>query len=446
MRPGIFLLLLLVACRAKPEAAPAPAPPPSASPGVPEVDAGAPACRPLAVVPFATCGTTVVKSPPPDIEDPAGSLASFWARLAELERGTARKRVRIGMYGDSNLTSDFLSGHLRRVLQARYGDAGHGWISLSRPWGSYRHEDVVTAGFWPMFKLYAPTTHVARDRQYGFANMAAESSEIGAAAWASTAKEKAAVGKAVAHFELHYLKQPRGGTMTVKVDRKDVRTVSTRADAFELGIEELDVEDGPHELRAEVRGDGPVRLFGTSLDRSPAPDRPGIQLDSLGAGALNFQCADLVAKDTRKAGLEKRDYDLVVLWLGMNVMFVPPNRAFAKELLDDLRAALPHTPILMLSPPDTVTGSETHSSKRIVAVIDQLRELAQAEKVAFWDFRQAMGGDGASIAFTRRGLTGEDHIHFGVEGSKLMGDRLLCSASRAFAAWAADHACDQSAP
>ena len=446
MRLRIFLLLLVAACRPRKEEAPAPPPKPPAPVSVAELDAGAPACRPLEVAPFATCGTTVVKAPPPDIEDPTGSLASFWARLAELERGTAKRRVRIGMYGDSNLTSDYLSGHLRRVLQGRYGDAGHGWISLSRPWGSYRHEDVVAAGFWPMFKLYAPTTHVARDRQYGFANMAAESNQLGAAAWAATAKEKAAVGKAVSHFELHYLRQPHGGSMTVKVDRKDPKIISTDAPKLELGIEELDVEDGPHELRAEVRGDGPVRLLGTSLDRVPAPDRPGIQLDSLGAGALNFQCADLVAKDTRKAGLEKRAYDLVVLWLGMNVMFVPPNRAYAKEFLDDLRAALPHTPILMLSPPDTVNRGETHSSKRIVAVIDQLREIAREEKLAFWDFREAMGGDGASIAFSRRGLTGEDHIHFGAEGSKLMGDRLLCSASRAFATWATAHSCDHSAP
>lgn len=381
-----------------------------------------------------------MKNAPPDIEDPTGVLAPFWNRLAELERGTAKKRVRIGMYGDSNLTSDFISGHLRRMLQTRYGDAGHGWISLSRPWGSYRHEDVTAAGFWPMFKLFAPTTHVAHDREYGFANMAAQSSEVGAAAWAGTAKsDKAVVGKNVSHFELHYLKQPHGGTMEVLVDRKKVKSVATKADAFELGIEEVDVEDGPHELRAAVKGDGPVRLFGTSLDRVPAPDRPGIQLDSLGAGALNFQCATRVAEDTRRPGLRKRDYDLIVIWLGMNVMFVPPNREFAKQFIADLRSALPDTPILMLSPGDTALDGQTRSNPRIVAVIDQLRGVATETQVAFWDFREAMGGDGSVVGFTKRGLTGEDHIHFGPEGSTLMADRLLCSTTRAFAGYLREH-------
>jgi lysophospholipase L1-like esterase len=412
----------------------------AAAPAAPTAPADAkeapkPTCAALdvsKVTPFAECTTRVVKTPVPDIVDPKATLASFYDRLAELERGTATRPVRIAIYGDSNLTSDFLPGHLRRVFQERYGDAGHGWVSLSRPWGSYRHEDVVMAGFWPMFKLYAPTTHVTGDKQYGFANMAAESSEVGAAAWAATTKDaKAKVGQNVSRFELHYLKQPRGGSFTMQIDRTDLKTIDTKAPAFEAGIETIDVEDGPHELRGVVKGTGPVRFFGVSLDRKPPPvdgkPRPGFQVDSLGAGALNYERCTWVAKETRKAQLEQRAYDLVVIWLGMNVMFVPPNKGFATEFIGDLRAALPNTPILVLGPGDTAREGETKSDPRIVAVDKQMREVADETGVAFWPFREAMGGDGAIIGFTKRGLTGEDHIHFGPEGSKLMGDRLLCA-------------------
>jgi lysophospholipase L1-like esterase len=404
-----------------------------------------PACsalEPAKIAALATCGTNVVKTPVPEIEDPTRSLAPFFDRLAELERGTATRPVRIAIYGDSNLTSDFLPGHLRRLLQARYGDAGHGWVSLSKPWGSYRHEDVTHAGFWPMFKLYAPTTHLVPDRQYGFANMAAQSSEIGAAAWAGTTKNaKSKVGQSVSRFELHYLKQPRGGSFTVQIDKKDVRSVETRASAFEAGIETFDVDDGAHELRCVVRGDGPVRLFGTSLDRSPAAggSKAGIQIDSLGAGALNYQRLTWVANDTRRVQLARRAYDAIFIWLGMNVMFVPPNREWTKEVITELRTALPSVPILLLGPSDTVREGEKKSDPRIVAVAKQIREVAAETGVAFWDFREAMGGDGSIIDFTRRGLTGEDHIHFGPEGSHLMGDRLLCALSSAFSAHFGDH-------
>ena len=381
----------------------------------------------------------------PEIEDKTNSLAPFWEKLAQLERKNATKMLRIGMYGDSNLTSDFISGHLRRVLQARYGDAGHGWISLSRPWGSYRHENVSTGGSCGISSRSIGRRRpiVWPDKEYGFASMAAETNEIGAAGWAGTTKdEKSPVGQAVTRFEFHYLKMQNGGTIRIEIDKKEVKQIATKADAFELGVETFEVDEGPHELRAFVRGDGKVRWFGTSLDRIPQPfdpAEPGVQFDSLGAGALNYERLTWVADDVRKPGLQKRDYDLVILWLGMNVMFVPPNAGYAKSFLADLKDALPHTPILILGPSDTVRDGEEHSDPRIVQVANQMRQVALDTHVAFWDFRDAMGGDGSVVGFTKRGLTGEDHIHFGPEGSRLMGDRFLCSVTATFGNYLTAH-------
>ena len=120
-------------------------------------------------------------------------------------------------------------------------------------------------------------------------------------------------------------------------------------------------------------------------------------------------------------------------------MFVPPNRDYAKTFITELQAALPSVPILVLGPGDTVKEGQTKSAPRIVAVSKQMREVAAEAGVAFWDFREAMGGDGSIIGFTKRGLTGKDHIHFGPEGSRLMGDRLLCALSSSFTAHATEH-------
>src|SRR5262249_31736965 len=163
-----------------------------------------------------------------------------------------------------------------------------------------------------------------------------------------------------------------------------------------------DVDDGPHELKCVIRGDGKVRLNGVSLDRKPTEEKKaGIQVDSLGAGALNYERLTWVANDTRRAQLVQRGYDLVVLWLGMNLMFVPPNREWAKEFIGELDKALPSVPILVLSPGDTVKEGETKSDPRIVSVVKQMREVAAEMNVAFWDFREAMGGDGSIIGFTK---------------------------------------------
>ena len=345
-----------------------------------EASGGGDACPSLGeVAPFATCDDKVVKTPLPEIVDENGTLSSFQEKLAALERGTAKKPVRIAIYGDSNLTSDFLPGHLRRILQTRYGDAGHGWVSLSRPWLSYRHEDVAMGGWWgTIFTYCTPTTNICNDKQYGFANMAAETNQLGAMVWAGTTTDKKSIiGHDVSHFELHYLRRPNGGHFTVQIDKKDVRVIDTKWPTNEVGIDTFDVPSGPHELRNVVRGDGNVRFFGVSLDNElPAP-KEGIQIDSLGAGSLNYERLRWVADDTRRVQLARRDYDLVIIWLGMNVMFLPPNRGYAKEFIAQIKGALPNAAILILSPGDTVRADEKKSDPRIVAVARQMREVAQ---------------------------------------------------------------------
>jgi hypothetical protein len=322
------------------------------------------------------------------------------------------------------MLNDALSGHLRRVLQGRLGDAGHGHVAMARPWGGYKHEDVVHGGTWPYFKMFAPTTHLVADRQYGFANVAAETSFPGAATWVGTTKDKkSVVGQSASRFEIFFLKQPRGGTFEVEVDGQKVRSVDTRADEFEAGMEVVESKDGPHELKCVVKGDGPVRFFGTSLDREP----PGIQVDGLGVGALDYKRLTWVANGTRRTQLARRDYDLVVLWIGTNIMWIPPAKEHAKEFIAEVRASLPGVPILVLTPPDTVKAESVKSDPRIVQVAAMTKEVAEETDSAWWDFREGMGGDGSMLPFEKRGLAGPDRIHLGKEGSELMASRLLCA-------------------
>ena len=69
--------------------------------------------------------------PVPAIEDPDGrNMNALYAKLARLLRHAATDHVRIGMYGDSNMTRDYITGEMRRTFQLRQGDGGHGFVSL----------------------------------------------------------------------------------------------------------------------------------------------------------------------------------------------------------------------------------------------------------------------------------------------------------------------------
>ena len=68
------------------------------------------------------------------IVDEAHDLDSFYARVSPVSvRGKAKDHVRIAVYGDSNMTMDFITGSMRRLLQGKYGDGGHGYVAMGRP-------------------------------------------------------------------------------------------------------------------------------------------------------------------------------------------------------------------------------------------------------------------------------------------------------------------------
>lgn len=383
--------------------------------------------------------TKALKTPPPPVVDGEHVLARLYERVAELARGTAADHVRIGVYGDSNMTADYITGEMRRTLAARFGDAGHGWVALSRPWPWYLHQDVRHDVAQRDWRPIATSTNPIGDGHYGFANMASESSTAGATAWVATAPETAPIGKACSHLDVYYLRGPGRGGFSIKVDGKSLRTVSTAAPETEAGFERLDVPDGPHKLECVAVGDGKVRLFGATLEREPADKRYGVLVDSLGVGALNFEQMQHVSSRVRVAMLEHRKYDLVVFLLGTN-MFAPGLHAkWVHNVLEDFRAALPGTPILILSPPDLVLhAADEHSDPRIVALAKQMKDIAAKEHAAFWDFREAMGGDASIKKFQRLGLAASDYVHLSKDGGAVMGDRLAYAIFADMRGWLAE--------
>jgi len=402
------------------------------APAQPEPAAAAPVCPAVDREKMAAweIDQSQIKAAVPPIVDAKGSLAPFYEQLVSLARGTRKDHLRIGVYGDSNLVQDHLTGHIRRELQARFGDGDHGFVALARPWPWYIHEDVHHHGTWPMWQQMAPTTHPVWGHRYGFANIAAESRMPGATAWVGTADAPSLVGRTASAFDVYFLKQPRGGSFDLLLDGKVLRTVNTAAEEFEAGFDRVETTDDAHQVRVIVKGDGPVRMYGTTLER-PSSTSPAIVVDCLGTGAMNFQRFVLTEPKIRKEQLEHRHYDLVIVWMGMNAAWLEPNRAWARDTVTTIRDSLgggsDAVPVLLLSPADTVKPGEGRSEPRIVQLSKQLRDIAAETGIAFWDFRAAMGGEASFLEFMKRRLASPDRAHLLKAGSDLMGTRLLAA-------------------
>ena len=384
-----------------------------------------------------------ISAPLGAIVDGDHDLDAFYKRLALLVRGRAKDHVRIAVYGDSNMTMDYITGAMRRMLQAKFGDGGHGYISLGRPWAWYRHMDVNHELDYDHWRKIATSTNQVSDGHYGFANIATESSTPGAWTWAATSDETQPIGRTVSKVDVFYMKRPQGGSFTIKIDGQKAKDVLTAASEPKAAFEHFDLADGAHKVECVVTGTGTVRIFGAALER----DTPSILVDSLGTGALNYEQMTHVSPASRDPMLQRREYDLVVFLIGTNLFAPAYHEKWMNTVIGGIETAVPNTPILVLSPPDIeLHRTDEHSDPRIVKLSLQLADIAKRHGWAFWDFRAAMGGDLSMIRFARSGLAAWDLVHLTKDGGAIMGQRLGHALFQGFDAYVKAHpeaGCDE---
>ena len=334
------------------------------------------------------------------------------------------------------MTMDYITGAMRRMVQKKLGDGGHGYVALARPWGWYRHLDVHHDIKQSAWREIATSTDLIGDGNYGFANIAAESSDIGAWASVGTADDGAPIGTKVDKVDIYYLKRPQGGDFTIKIDGKADRVISTASKDVEAAFEHLDLGDGPHKVECVVKGNGKVRLYGASMERGA----PSVIVDSLGTGALNYEQMDRVKDATRVPQLAHRKYDLVVFLLGTNLFAPAWHEKWMKDVIESFRKATPGLPILVLSPPDIELHQDSkESDPRIIKLSIQLKEIAGRHDAAFWDFREAMGGNMSMMRFAKMGLAQWDLVHLKMSGGGMMGERTAHAIFKGFAGYLEKH-------
>jgi hypothetical protein len=369
-------------------------------------------------------------------------LASFYEALARLERGSLKQPLRIGVHGDSNLTKDGLTGELRRVLQGRYGDAGHGFVAAVKAWGWYRHQDVQQGNdaWWRVLAISAPRTP---DLGYGISGIAAVCHSPGGRTWVSTSEEGDPVGHQVSKIGVFYRNQPDGGRFQVQIDGETCDEVTTTSDTVAAGHRIYQVPDGPHRIDLLTTSGGEVRILGVSLER----DRPGVVVDSFGVGGAYFQALTLDDHELSRQMAGKMEHSLVVYWLGANRHFSKSYSRDVKVVVEERRKARPDLPVLIVSPPDS-HGEGAQSDPGSASITQQMREAAQENGCAFWPMRDAQGGEGASWRFIRAGLA-VDKQHLSPEGSALMARVLLHELWKGYQRYLDSHpraGCDSAPP
>jgi lysophospholipase L1-like esterase len=349
------------------------------------------------------------------------ALDGFRAALAKSRKGALGRPLRLSVFGDSVVATDEIPGRLRDKGVAELGDGGPGFVYAHQPHRFCSHEQITrsSSGSWQSF---AVSLSSVRDRLYGFGGATAQTD-----GGSVTTRIK---GEPVTRVAVHYLAQPKGGTLELLRDREasPLLTVDSKAEKAVAEVARAEVAEGAHAVA--LRTSGPVRLFGLVLER----DR-GFVVDNLGivsVTAKNFSRND---HGHWAAQIKARQPDLVMVMIGANEAQwlqggANEMRDYAErytELLRPIREG--GAGCLVISPLDQVevTDGRILSRKISTRIVEAQRAAAVAVGCGFFDSLAWMGGPGSAARWRRRSWLSGDYIHLTRKGSEQLGDALFAA-------------------
>ena len=325
----------------------------------------------------------------PEIVDPGGAMGHFYEALRRTDGKQPGAITRVLHYGDSPVTADSITADVRALLQTRFGDAGHGFVLIAKPWAWYGHRGVdLQARGW---RISPATQARARDGYHGLGGV---SFEGGAGAFSTVTLADDGHTKA----EVDYLRQPGGGVFEVEAKGTTLGTVDTGGTAKEPGFAAFALPEGTESVTLRVT-QGTVRLFGWTFEKNG----PGVIYHSLGLNGGQIQAVLRYFEPEQWAGqLRHQRPDLVVINYGTNESVFPEyiERYYPDELrkvIARVKADVPEASVLVMGPMDRGerdAGGDIVTVPVLPRIVELQREIAAETGCAFFDTFEAMGGAG----------------------------------------------------
>ena len=378
--------------------------------------------RPAATVVSAASRAAAVRKVDHDLEATAnsvmrqpGALAPVFEQLYRLDSQQSKDPVHIIHFGDSHTAADEWTGGLRELFQQRFGDGGSGFSVAGHPFAGYRRFDAHGGGTtgWHSEGMRSGNG----DGYFGLGGIGVSSENEGQSVYLDTICDR---------IEIEYLQQPGGGRLALSDNDRVVQEFSTDGQ-LGPGFLSVETDGGPHRFVVTTLENKPVRLFGWVVDKDA-----GVTYEALG---INGAEAGLIMKwnqDMLATYLQRRNPGLIVLAYGTNEASdhqwdQASYQSMFSSLLERLRAAAPAASILVIGPGDR--WMRTRQGWKLVDGIDSIiaaqKAACRANRVAFWDTRERIGGKGIMRDWVTAGLGQPDRVHFTGTGYRKLASALF---------------------
>lgn len=361
---------------------------------------------------------------PAGLVDSAGSLKTFYQALWRTEAKAPGAITRVLHYGDSPVTADSITADARSLLQQRFGDAGHGFVLIAKPWAWYGHRGIQLASSG--WRIEPASQSRAHDGLHGLGGV----SFTGGPSASSTVKLP---DDEHTRVQVYFEQQPGGGRFSLGANTVSLGDIDTSGDFKQPGFVAFALPPQTREVTLTVKS-GPVRVFGWSFEKPG----PGVVYNSLGLNGASVQMALRYFEPKQWAEeMRHEDPDLVVINYGTNESIFPDyiERYYEGELralIDRAHASVPRASVLIMSPMDRgvrEAGGSIVTPDVLRRIVEIQGRVAMETGCAFFNTFEAMGGAGTMAKWYAQQprLVSADFMHPMPGGAAIVG-RLLNAA------------------
>ena len=361
--------------------------------------------------------------------DASHQLDRFYEAMMRTEQQQSGAITQILHYGDSPTTADLITADLRSLFQKQFGDAGHGFALIAKPWAWYGHRGIDVRGWG--WRMDAANQVELKDGLFGLGGVSFRGSDGSSAR--ITIKDGSHQG-----VEVSFLKQPNGGSFVLYAEDQPLGAIDTHSDQNEPGFAAFPISEGSKKF--EIKDvHGGVRLFGIRFGKLA----PGVVYNSLGLNGASVTALGRNMNEAHWAAeLRHASPALVILNYGTNESMYADyvNVSYEKELrlaIGRLKRALPETSLMIMSPMDRGIRNDSGEIVTVPALhrlVNIQQRVAADTKCAFFNTFQAMGGPGTMGRWyqSEPRMVGADFIHPMPAGARIVGNLLYKSLMKGY--------------
>jgi lysophospholipase L1-like esterase len=383
----------------------------------------------------------------------------------EAARGGSRRGLVILHIGDSHTSADFLTGELRKRLQAKYGAGAPGYVTAGHPHIGVRSSSLkITASKgWSYKSLQKPDAVPTEFWLSGYNAIASAPGET-----MTFAADKAQNFEMI---EIEVLRQPGGGKIDVKLDGYVATTYDLAASKPDPVVIRLLPARGPTERVREIAitttGAGPVSIASVAIYNKQS----GLTYNSVGYPGAQATFVNKLNNKLFANDLIRINPQIVVLSFGTNEasnekLDIAHYTESYERILEKIKAVLPEAAVVMIGPPDfaelpaacrkdnasqaacgkqpAAAGSASATNgtasdapgaadciwktpPRLGQIREAQREIAAKHGLVYWNWASIMPTEcGAHRWYSASPpLMSKDHVHFTIAGYKKSAEQFL---------------------